>query len=136
MRLVAAHIELAGEAFIVVGRSGIENVGKPVAWAVVPPDWVEDVPEYDEGEYVITPKNGTQYRVKSQDVIWIRDPDVTDPYGRGRGITGAAITEIDTDKSASEFLGKFFKNDARPALIVSGTEKDPISDREIGRAHV
>lgn len=133
VKMTTTHVDLAGESFWIVGR---DKKGVPTHFAVIPADWVKDVPEFDDDPaavYEIQPKNGVRKQVAARDVIWFRDPDPLDPYGRGTGLTGAANTEIETDEAASGFLYSFFKNRARPDVIVSGTKEAPIAATDRAR---
>lgn len=131
IKTTAVHVDLTGEAFWLVGR-GKGNT--PTHYAVIPPTWVMDTPDTDEGFYDINPANGPPLRVAASEMIHFRDPDPLRPYDRGSSLTGAAYTEISTDLSASKFLDAFLKNSARPDLIISGTEESPLDNVSRARA--
>lgn len=134
LKVIAAHKGLAGESFMMIGRNGANNTGTPVAWAVVSPDWVKDTPSrLNAFSYRVQPLNGVPFDASEADMVWLRDPNPLDPYGRGTGITGAALMELSTDKSAATFLDKYFKNSARPDLLVSGSEARPLDDKARAR---
>lgn len=136
-KLTVAHVDLTGEAFWIIGRKGANNSGPPVQFAPIPPDWVLDVADDENGFFEIRPKLGHVMKIPARDVLYFRDPDPLDPYGRGVGITRAARTEISTDATASKYLDMYLKNSARPDLIISGEKDSPIGkdDRPRLEAH-
>jgi phage portal protein BeeE len=134
MRATTTYRDLAGEAFWVIGRPGKNNTGAPVSYAVIPADWVTDIPDTSDGSGFFTVRpygaaKGGEHRIPETDVIWFRDPDLLDPYARGNSIVGSALVELTTDTAAAKFLAGYFSNSARPDLIVSGTKEHPIDDR-------
>lgn len=131
MALTTNYIDLVGEAFWGIGRSG---AGLPVEYAVIPPHWVLDIPHLNYPNYKIQPRLGVIYEIEPEAILHFRDVDPVDPYGRGTGMTHAAMVELDTDKQAASFMNTFFRNRARPDIIISGTETSPIGDKDRVRA--
>lgn len=127
VKVTQLHIDLTGEAFWAIGRDGS---GTPVQFAPIPPHWVTDIPSTGSDFYDVQPVNGQGlFRIPARDVLMFRDADPLEPYERGVSLTGAAITEIQTDEAAADFLRAFFKNRARPDLVVSGTKEHPLDDK-------
>lgn len=119
-----AYLDINGEAFWVVGR---DASGRPSQYAVIPPYWVQDVPDdLDGGVFRIAVHGARPYDIPARDVVMFREPDLLDPYVRGSSFALAASLEIDTDKAAATFLNSFFKNSARPDYILTGTKEAPI----------
>lgn len=123
-------IELQGECFWVIGRNAS---GEPVGFAPVPSHWVLDTPGKTINGYRIQPRSGVPLLVDPEDVIHFREPDPTDPYGRGSSLANAARVELESDQAAAQFLNSFFANRARPDFIISGTEKSPLGDKDVAR---
>jgi phage portal protein BeeE len=127
LRLTCIHIDLAGEAFWAVGRG---TDGKPASYAVIPPHECVDTPHVGKPTFEFRRANGVAFTLHENDVVWFRDPDPLDPYGRGRSLTGSAVTELATDEAASEHTLTHLKNRARPDYILSGTKEAPISAQD------
>lgn len=133
VRLSIVYRDTAGDVFWVIGR---DTKGKPASFAPIPPTWVTTVPVGDEpdgGWYEVQPTNGSPISYPARDVIWMRDPNPLDPYARGKGMTHAAKSEIAADEAAADYLGAFFKNYARPDLLVSGTDAKPLDEAGASR---
>jgi HK97 family phage portal protein len=132
-QLTTIHMDLAGEAFWAVGE-GVK--GKPVGFAPIPPHWVTDIPKSDdpsETYEIQTKSHGVIYKIPASQIIHFRDVDPLDPYARGASAIRAIRTDIDTDAMASAYLATFFKNNARPDFIVSGSKEAPMNARDAGR---
>lgn len=52
-------------------------------------------------------------------LVWSTKPNLTDPYGRGRGIGDVIGAEMEIDEFASEYVRSFFHNDATPRGVLS-----------------
>lgn len=110
------HKDLAGEFFWLVQARG----RVPEAIWVVPPGWVERTPSASEPSYKIrSPFSGSTVTVAAEFVIWVKDPDPENPYGRGVGLGESLGDEIDTDQYAATFLKSFFVNGTSIDGIVS-----------------
>jgi HK97 family phage portal protein len=116
------HVELAGEAFWILERNAL---GQPVELYPTPPNWVVEVPSRMRAGFRLS--YGDLHRdVPESDVIWIRDVDPLQPYGRGAGIAEALGDELDINEYASKQIAGYFFNGATPEFIVSakGMSKD------------
>jgi HK97 family phage portal protein len=133
MALTSTYIDLTGEAFWGIGR---DARGKAAEYAVIPPHWVISIPTVVDAFYRIQPRMGVQFEIPEDQILHFRDVDPSEPYGRGKGLVHAMSVELDTDKEASRFLNSFFKNRARPDIIISGTETAPLSTADVGRAEM
>lgn len=115
-KLTDIHYELAGEAFWLLGRN---RVGVPVAALSIPPSWVVDTPTPSRPYFRFTQRLLSR-EVPMEDVVYFKDPDVADPYDRGRGAAQSLGAELEVAEYAAEHLRRFFHNDMRPPLIVYG----------------
>jgi hypothetical protein len=138
-------LDLSGEMFWVLeyGPAGV-----PISYWPIPPQWVAATPHriYSSAELrqisrsrekpELTPENAYSIVFRTGpvlfgqwEVIWSKDPNPLDPYGRGSGIGMTLGDEIETDEYAAKFLKSFFLNSARPELIigVEGASK-PVLD--------
>jgi hypothetical protein len=127
LKVVSSLYDLQGEVFMIIGR---DARGVPVQWAPIPSHWVIDTPSISFNGFRVQPRTGAVVDLRIEDVLWIRDPDPVDPYTRGSSLTGAIQTEVAADEAAAEFFNSFFKNRARPDIIVTGSEKAPILDSD------
>jgi len=119
LQVTQVHLDLAGEAFWVKERNA---AGMPVAFWPIPPDWVRELPTRDNPFYRISASAGTltNVEVPVTEVLYFRDPNPSNPYGRGSGAARALADEIEIDEFAAKHLKSFFFNRARPDVIISG----------------
>ena len=141
------HVDLTGEAFLLVSRA--KGFGRiPVELWPVRPDRMTPVAhptKYLTG-WVYTAPDGEQVPLEIDEVIHIRKPNPANPY-RGLGPIQTVLTEIYGARYAAEWNANFFRNDASPGGIVSvekrlsDDEFDEMSmrwdeqHRGVGRAH-
>jgi HK97 family phage portal protein len=104
-----------GEAGWVIERT---PEGLPAEFWPIPPTWVQQIATGAKPEFVVN-FNGRSRMIPMNDMIWFRDPDPANPYGRGAGIGQSLGDEIDTDEYASKFIKSTFYNRARPDIIVA-----------------
>ncbi len=110
---------VAGEAFWVIER---DRRGLPAGLYIVPPTWVMSTPSTGMPYYLIQPMGNTSHaplHVDPSDVVWFKDADVVNPYGRGRGRDEAIGDEIESDELAGKYGKNYFYNDATPPLLIS-----------------
>lgn len=127
LKVTSALVDLTGEAFWIIGR---DASGRPIQYAPIPTNWVIDTPSVSFMGFRVQSRPGHVVELEVRDVLWLRDPDPTDPYARGSALTGAAQTEIGADEAAADMLQAFFRNRARPDIIITGTEKDAIREED------
>jgi hypothetical protein len=58
--------------------------------------------------------------IPATEIIFFKDPDPADPYGRGSGLSKSLGDEIEIDEYSAGYLKSFFYNRARPDIIISG----------------
>jgi HK97 family phage portal protein len=116
-RLVTqVHRDLIGESFWILDRD--ESTGVVTEYRPVPPTWVKSLPT-EKKPYFTIKFSTLEYRVPMTEVLWHRDIDPADPYGRGTGLGLAMADELDIDEHAAKMLAGFFQNKGIPDAIVS-----------------
>ena len=119
MYLLAAYLDLVGEAFLLILR---DQEGQPAQLLPIPPYWVLDMPKSARPFYVVD-LNGVQEPVPASEIIWIPNPNPLNPYGRGLGTAAALDNQIEQHKRASLFNLNFFRRAARPDVVISVPEE-------------
>jgi len=113
--LTQLYRDIVGESFWALGMNPL---GVPSEFWPLPPSWVTDLPVGEDGVYQLQIA-GQRFTLPKDDVIWFRDPDPADPYGRGAGTAESLTDEIETDEYAAQFVKTFFRNRAKPELLIS-----------------
>jgi phage portal protein BeeE len=132
-KVTFSHMDLAGEAFWLIGR---DEMGYPASFFPVPPQWVLDVAHVADGPdavYRINPEMGTPIVVPASDVLWFKEVKPLDPTGRGASIIRSMNKELAIDDSVRDYLYNFIKNDARPGILVTGTAENRLTPDEVER---
>ena len=127
--MIQTFMELCGEAFLLIDR---DTDGTPNALHPVPPHWVEDLPTSDTPFFRMRLK-GSPVDVPRVDVVWFRDINPYDPYGRGLGAAQSAADEILADQYAAKQNVRFFYNGARPdiMMVLKGKMRSPLEAKRI-----
>jgi len=123
--LTFAHRRLVGEFFWLKVR---DERGHVISLLPVPGAWVTKKPTVGDHHFLVYPYGVTASKaltVEPIDIVWFKDPDLSDPYGNGRGSTEAISDEIETDEYAAKYQKNYFHNDAMPPYIITG---DGLSD--------
>lgn len=113
--LVEAYLSLKGECVIVLERGAN---GMPVELWVVPPHWLAELPHAGYPSYRFS-YGAWQRTIPETDVIFLKHPDLNQPYGRGVGQGEALADEIDIDEFATKHLKSWFFNRALPDVFLS-----------------
>jgi hypothetical protein len=101
--LAVVYFLLVGESFRMIWPFE-DNRGKSsFRWVVLPPHWVKEVPGFDRSYYKVQMGAKTM-NVPEELMLWVRDPNVLDPFSRGAGIGDSLRDELDTDEYASRLL--------------------------------
>lgn len=111
------HVELTGLGYWVVYRVG--RISVPLELWHVRPDRIRPVPsprDYLTGWVYIGP-DGEEVPLRLDEVIQIRRPNPTDPYG-GLGPVEPIMTDLDAARLAAEWNRNFFYNSAEPGGII------------------
>ncbi len=112
-----AHYDLAGEAYWLLER---DNLGIPIGFWPLPPNWVRKLPTEKEPFYEVSTGRGIHWKIPTTEIVPFIDPDPSDPYQRGVGLATSLGDEIDIDEFAAKHQKAFFLNRARPDIIISG----------------
>lgn len=122
LQVVQIHLDSVGDAFLLKQRNGLGVVEELMP---LPPHWIINTPEPGgEPLYKVSIGN-VQESIPAEEIIWIKDPNPVNPYGRGSGMSLSLIDELETDEFAAKHTKSWFFNNARPDIIVSaeGLEK-------------
>lgn len=114
VQLWQTYMDLKGEAF--TGLT-IDGTGKPSALWPFPPNWIMDVPSPDRPFFLFSGR-GTRKDIPAELMLWWKDPDPSNPYGRGSGTAEALADELDTDENAAVYIKSFFINHGLPDAFV------------------
>jgi HK97 family phage portal protein len=109
-----AHLDLVGETFWLKERNG---AGAPVAYWPLPPHWVIDTPSVSSRFYQVSFR-AWQGDIPDSEIVWFKDPDPANPYGRGSGTAQALADELESDEYAAKHVKQFFFNRAKPDFMV------------------
>lgn len=115
LEVTQKHLDIKGESFWLLK---FNDLGVPVGYVPLPAHWVSSVPTEASPWFQIS-AGGIVMRVKSPGVVWFRDLDPANPYGRGTGIAESLGDELDADESAAKYLAAWFENSATPSILVS-----------------
>ena len=110
-----AYLYIAGEAFWVIERSGLNQINE--LW-IMPPNWVTATPSQGKPFYEITTGDGVRLDVPEEDMIYFKEPNLKNPYGRGKGRARAIGDEVETDEYMAKWAKNFFYNDATPPTVI------------------
>lgn len=122
--MAAAYMRLK-EFFLVIERNGS---GQPIALYPAIPQWVVQTPSVTYPYFRVMPQGVTsaqQIEVLPQDMIWFKNPDLTDPFGRGRGRDETIDDEVESDEYAAKYQKNLFYNDGQPPIVISGDFDQP-----------
>lgn len=114
-KLLAAQYELSGEAYALIQRN---SAGKPSALWGIPAHWVKSTPTPDHATFMLSWR-GWQADIPTRQMLWHKDPNPADPYGRGAAMVAALADELDTDEYMAKTLRQWFYNSARPDILVT-----------------
>jgi phage portal protein BeeE len=98
----------------------------------VPPHWVAETPTPGHPFFRMA-RGAWQQEIPATEVLWVQNPNPVDPYGRGTGLGKAIDDEIALDEYAAKHTAAFFKNNARPDLIVMPKDGGQFSDADQAR---
>ena len=132
-------LDLKGEAFWIKER---EATGEVVQLWPAAPHWCVRTPTEKEPSFSFSfggLSGGSQnWSVPQDDVVWFRELDPLNPYGRGTGTGEALADELDTDEYASKRVKAFFYNGGVPDFIISAksmTTENARAAKEVFDSH-
>lgn len=115
---VFACYTLVGEAYLLKIR---DPKGKVISLSPLSPSWVVSTPTIQNNYWEIYPYGtlgGNAIKVPNEDVIYFKDVNLLDPFGRGHGSAETIGDEIQSDEYASKYAKNLFFNDATPSAII------------------
>lgn len=124
-QIMQSHFELLGEAMAWIERN---DFGMPIQYWPLNPVWIRNVPQPGgSGQFVVSVQ-GREMKIPASEMIFIKDPDPWNPYGRGTGIGFTLADELDSDEYAAKFVSAFFSNGAMPdgLIMFENASKDEI----------
>lgn len=122
LQMTQTWVDLKGEAFWFLGGSS-----SPSSYLAIPPHWVIAVPTRETPTFRVSFQS-LQFEVPANRMVWLRDPDPENPYGRGTGVAEALGDELETDEYAAKYVKSWFFNGGLPSAVVAfeGLQKDGI----------
>lgn len=115
IKVTQIWLDVKGEAFWLIAYG---TDGTPQALYPMPPHWVRQVPSTASPFFLVS-VGTTQLKIDPAAVIWLKDVDPDNPYGRGTGVAESLGDELETDEFAAKYVKAWFFNSATPSLIVS-----------------
>lgn len=117
METAQQHLELAGEATVVVSRDPRATI--PLELWPVRPDRIAPVPDPQKfmTGWVYTSPDGEKVPLALDEVLWMRYPHPTNPYC-GIAPIQAAMTDVDAARYAAQWNRNFFVNSAEPGGFI------------------
>ncbi len=113
--MTEAYLQISGEAFWVLEKSGLNQVNE--IW-IIPPNWVNTTPTLDKNYFEIITADGVRIDIDADDMVYFKEPNLVNPYGRGKGRAKAIEDEVETDEYMAKWSKRFFYNDAKPPFII------------------
>jgi len=113
-KLTMVHLDLVGEAFWIKERNGVQA---PSALYPIPPNWITATPTPEHRFYRVGFR-AWQGEIPDTEILWLKDPDPANPYGRGSGLAMALGDELDTDEYAAKAIKQSFLNMNLPDALI------------------
>jgi HK97 family phage portal protein len=122
MFLITASRSIVGEAFALIER---DKLNQPRQLLYIPNTWVISIPTSKQYYFELSPGGnaaGSVIKVLPSDMVYFKEPNLTDPYNRGRGRSERIGDEIETDEYSAKWAKNTMFNSARPEIVVSMPE--------------
>jgi len=113
-KLTMIHIDGVGEGFWIKERNGVQA---PSALYPIPPNWITATPTPEHRFYRVGFR-AWQGEIPDTEILWLKDPDPANPYGRGSGLAMALGDELDTDEYAAKAIKQSFLNMNLPDALI------------------
>jgi len=122
-QLIQIWLDLVGEAYLLVERN---KLGLPGELWPLPPTAIKEIATINKPYYRISLGSWND-TIPAEDIIMFKDPDPSNPYGRGSGLAQSMGMgdELDTDEYAAKHTKSWFYNRARPDILVTSPELSP-----------
>lgn len=100
-----------------------EKTGPPSEVWPIPPHRVLSVPSATQSYFSVAALyEEAADRLPPSEVLWVRRPSLLNPHGKGVGIARSLDDEISQDQWAAKYNNAWFRNGARPDILVSVPE--------------
>jgi HK97 family phage portal protein len=119
IQVAQIHLDLVGDAMLLKERNA---AGVPIALWPIPPDWVRETPVFGIRDSFRVSFRGWNGDIPASEILWISDPNPANPYGRGTGAARALGDELEVDEYSAKHTSSWFRNGARPDVIVTMEE--------------
>lgn len=116
--LQSIYQDMVGECFLLKQRN---QLGAPESFWLIPPHWVAETPTPRRPGFRLQWK-AWQADIPENEILWMKSPNCIEPYQRGAGLAKSLDDDLATDEYAAKHTLKFFKNSARPDLLVMPKE--------------
>lgn len=112
------QFESCAKAFWVLDRH--QSSSMPIGMWPITPSRIEPVPSNTDfiAGWIYTAPNGEAIPLTNDEVVWMRRPDPTNPYG-SVGAVQTILATIDSAKYADEYNRNFFLNNAIPGGVLA-----------------
>lgn len=117
MALTQASLDLVGQAYWMHDKNPMAQAPKSSIY--ISPTSVRKTPGVDTGGKYKIDINGREETVDPENILYFRNFDPADPFGRGSGFGTSLSDEIDTDDYAAQYTKSTLFNKSTPAGIVS-----------------
>lgn len=115
---------LVGEGFEIIERRGVgagrSKRGVPWGRLTIVPTDVHALPTAREPYYVIRDADGVEQNVPAEDVLYRRQVNPRDPYGRGTGPAHALDSELEIDRLQTDHMADAWGSGTIPPVLVVG----------------
>jgi len=121
LQVAQIHIDSVGDSFLLKQRNLLGVVEELLP---LPPHWVIKSPTPGSDPVFKVSIGSIQQDIPATEIVWIKDPNPVNPYGRGSGLALSLIDELETDEYAAKHTKAWFYNSAKPDIIVSAEGLD------------
>jgi HK97 family phage portal protein len=130
--LIIVYLLIDGNAFLRLKWKNPDKKGPPDEIWPISPHLVASVPRKGQPYYLLAA--GVEEacdRIPPGEMLWLRRPNPLDPFGRGWGVAQTLDDEVSQDEWAAKYNNSWFRNGARPDLLISIGEANPLERKRI-----
>lgn len=129
--MMSAARSLDGNAYLRIRWDKGANSSPTEAWPI-PHQSVSSVPSKSQPWFGLRDDiDQTVDRLPPGEVLWLRRPSLSTPFGKGMGIVPSLDDEISQDIWAAKYNNAWFRNGARPDLVVQVAEASKLERRRM-----